>query len=174
MPQPRRNNNEICEFSDGFVHSNVHETNGGQGLKISEDASGADEHLKAIRQSTRGIFFFGTPHSGANIANLGETITRIGSVFSTTNSTLLAALNSKYETGELERLREDFDKMLGPRLEGRFGVVNFREERPLLSKPRTPVAKLVWLPCAFGGSSSADALNEDCSARIGAHREPVG
>lgn len=174
MPQPWRNNDQIREFPKGVVHNEISKTYGGQGLKISEDASGASEHLKAIRQSTRGIFFFGTPHSGASIADLGETIIRIGGVFSTTNSTLLAALNAKNETGELERLREDFDKMLGPRWEGKFGVVNFREKMPLLSKPKTPVARLVWLSCDFCGRPSADAWNEDCSARFSAYREPVG
>lgn len=158
LPQPGRNNDQIRELSDCFVYNEVYKTYGGQGLKISEDASGASEHLKAIRQSTRGVFFFGTPHSGASIADFAETIIRIGGLFSTTNSTLLAALNAKNETGELERLREDFDKMLGPRRKGKFEVVNFREKRPLLSKPKTPVAKLVWLPCDFSKRSSSDTL----------------
>jgi hypothetical protein len=174
LPQPGRDNDQIREFSDGFVHNRICKTYAGQALKISEDASGTSEYLKAIRQSTRGVFFFGTPHSGASIADLGETIIRIGGVFGTTNSTLLAALNAKNETGELERLREDFDKMLGPRREGKFEAVNFREKSPLLSKPKTPLANLVWLPCVFNGRSSADALDEDCSARIGAYREQVG
>ena len=125
MPQLRRNIDQNGGLFDGSVHSEARETYGRKCLKISEDASGTSEHLKTIRQSTRGIFFFGTPHSGSSVADLGETIIRIGGLFSTTDSTLLAALNAKNETGELERLRKDFDKMLGPRRDGKFEVGTF-------------------------------------------------
>ncbi|PGH19131.1 hypothetical protein AJ80_04209 [Polytolypa hystricis UAMH7299] len=69
-------------------------------LKISQNASGAREHLKTIRQSRRAIIFFGTPHAGSQFASLGELLARIGGLFAVTNTTLLAALNAETITAD--------------------------------------------------------------------------
>ncbi|RYP65838.1 hypothetical protein DL770_008915 [Monosporascus sp. CRB-9-2] len=81
-------------------------------LKISQDSTSGDAWLKTIRDSTRGIIFFGTPHSGSDMANWGELLRRIAGIFAVTNSTLLAALNSENDNGQLEELRKNFSRML--------------------------------------------------------------
>ncbi|SPO01018.1 uncharacterized protein DNG_03766 [Cephalotrichum gorgonifer] len=72
---------------------------------MSQDSSGADARLTAIRDSTRGVIFFGTPHSGSDMANWGELLRRIAGIFAVTNSTLLAALNPDSDNGQLEELK---------------------------------------------------------------------
>ena len=114
-----------------------------QALKISQDSSGTESRLKAIRDATRGVIFFATPHSGSDMVNYAEMFRRIAGIFAVTNSTLLAALNSKSNDGQLERISLDFAKMLGPRSEGKFSAFNFQETRPLLNGPLGPMAELV-------------------------------
>lgn len=114
-----------------------------QALKISQNASGAEERLKSIRQSTRVVIFFATPHAGSDLASWGQLLASIGSIFTVKNSKLLAALNAKNDNGQLEELRKDFQKMLGKLQEGRIQVVIFRETKPMSSLSGTPAAKLV-------------------------------
>jgi hypothetical protein len=78
------------------------------------------------------VLFFGTPHSGSDLASWGELLRRIAGAFKVTSSPLLAALNVQSgDDGQLEKLRDDFAKMLGPRKEGKLEVQNFRETAPL-------------------------------------------
>ncbi|KAH8802290.1 hypothetical protein F5882DRAFT_514259 [Hyaloscypha sp. PMI_1271] len=102
-------------------------------LKLAQDSSGAEASFQTIRTSTRGVIFFATPHSGADLADWGELVRRIAGVFRVTNSPLLAALNAQSDNGQLEQLRDDFSKILGPWTEGKIRVQNLRENKPLLS-----------------------------------------
>ncbi|CZR60232.1 uncharacterized protein PAC_10128 [Phialocephala subalpina] len=102
-------------------------------LKLAQDSTGADASFQAIRTSTRGVIFFATPHSGSDLADWGELLRRIAGVFKVTNSPLLAALNAQKDNGQLEQLRDDFSKILGPQNEGKLRVLNLRENKPLLS-----------------------------------------
>lgn len=77
------------------------------------------------------------------MASWGELLRRIAGIFAVTNSTLLAALNSKSDNGQLEELSGNFVRMLGPSSEGKFQVFSFRETRPLVNGPLGPLAKLV-------------------------------
>ena len=77
------------------------------------------------------------------MANHAEIFRRIAGIFAVTNSTLLAALNSKDNDGQLARMSLDFTKMLGPRSEGKFSTLNFQETKPLLNGPLGPMAELV-------------------------------
>jgi hypothetical protein len=103
---------------------------------------------------TFGVIFFGTPHSGAAIANLGEVLRRIAGALKVTNSPLLAALNSKNDDGQLEKLRDDFAKILGPRNEGKMRVENFRETVALSNTVPSvnPAARLV---CVLRGLTAS-------------------
>ncbi|KAL2064225.1 hypothetical protein VTL71DRAFT_4719 [Oculimacula yallundae] len=76
---------------------------------------------------------FATPHSGSDLADWGELLRRIAGVFRVTNSPLLAALNAQKDNGQLEQLRDDFDKILGQWTEGKIRVLNLRENKPLSS-----------------------------------------
>ena len=77
------------------------------------------------------------------MANWGELLRRVASAVFVTNSTLLAALNSKNDNGQLEELGLSFVKMLGPRHEGKLLAFNFRENRPLVNGPLGPASNLV-------------------------------
>ncbi|MBE3041071.1 hypothetical protein IMZ48_00475 [Candidatus Bathyarchaeota archaeon] len=99
--------------------------------------------MKDVRDSTRGVIFFGTPHSGSDMANWGELLRRIADIFAVTNSTLLAALNSRSDNRQLEELALSVANMLGPRHEGKFQAFNFRETKPLMNGPLGPAAHLV-------------------------------
>ena len=77
------------------------------------------------------------------MANWGELLRRIAGTFAVTNSTLLAALNANNDNGQLEELRGNFDKMLGPRNEGKFRVYSFRETKPLVNGPLGPLSEPV-------------------------------
>ncbi|PGH11272.1 hypothetical protein AJ79_05007, partial [Helicocarpus griseus UAMH5409] len=143
-------------------------------LKISQDSTGVDAKLKAIRDSTKGVIFFGTPHSGSDMAKWGEMLRRIAGIFAVTNSTLLAALDSKHNNGQLEELSVNFAKMLGPSNEGKFQVFSFRETKPLVVPLDSSVIISEWagdstIPdnhrdiCKFAGSKDpkyTDFVNE--------------
>jgi hypothetical protein len=62
-------------------------------------------------------------------------LTRVAGAFTVTNSTLLDALNTQNDNGQLEELKGSFVKMLGPRAEGSFRVFSFRETLPLKVGP---------------------------------------
>jgi hypothetical protein len=51
-----------------------------------------NEHLKAIKLSTYGIIFFGTPHQGSNYVSWGKLLVDVASVFRHTSSALLEHL----------------------------------------------------------------------------------
>jgi hypothetical protein len=80
------------------------------------------------------------------MANWGELLRRIAGMVVVTNSTLLAALKSKNDNGQLEELRKSFAKMLGPSSEGKFQVFSFRETKPLVNGPLGLAASLVRSP----------------------------
>lgn len=136
-------------------------------MKISQNASGAEERLKYIRQSTRLVIFFATPHAGSDLASWGQLLASIGSIFTVTNTKLLSALNAENDNGQLEELRKDFQKMLGKPQEGRIRVVIFRETKPMSSLSGTPVAKLV-VPLASAEINSEWAEIRDLSSN---HRD---
>lgn len=77
------------------------------------------------------------------MASWGELLRRIAGIFAVTNSTLLAALTTKNDNGQLEELSGNFARMLGPSSEGKFQVFSFRETKPLVNGPLGPVANLV-------------------------------
>ncbi|RYP41795.1 hypothetical protein DL767_000811 [Monosporascus sp. MG133] len=137
-------------------------------LKISQDSTSGDAWLKTIRDSTRGVIFFGTPHSGSDMANWGELLRRVAGIFAVTNSTLLAALNSENDNGQLEELRKNFSRMLGQSSDGKFRVFSFRETKPLVNGPMEWASDLT-VPenhrdiCKFGGPKDPkyiDFVNE--------------
>ncbi|KAM7196630.1 hypothetical protein V8F33_006129 [Rhypophila sp. PSN 637] len=137
-------------------------------LRISQDCtSGAEAWMKAVRESTVGMIFFATPHSGSELASWGELLRRMASVFTVTNPKLLAALNSQADNGQLEELRRSFVRMLGPSSEGKFRVFSFRETKPLVNGPSGPLATLV-VPLA-----SSDIVSEWATDRTVAanHRD---
>jgi hypothetical protein len=51
-----------------------------------------NEHLKAIKLSTYGVIFFGTPHQGAEGASWGKVLVNIASIFQHTNTAILENL----------------------------------------------------------------------------------
>jgi hypothetical protein len=56
-----------------------------------------NEHLKAIKLSTYGIIFFGTPHQGGNYVSLGKLLVNVASIFRHTSSDLLEHLEKDSE-----------------------------------------------------------------------------
>lgn len=56
-----------------------------------------NEHLKAIKISTYGILFFGTPHQGGNYVSWGKMLVNVASIFRHTNSDLLDHLERDSE-----------------------------------------------------------------------------
>ncbi|OXV11944.1 hypothetical protein Egran_00299 [Elaphomyces granulatus] len=51
-----------------------------------------NEHLKAIKLSTYGVIFFGTPHQGTESASWGKVLVNIASIFRHTNTAILEHL----------------------------------------------------------------------------------
>lgn len=56
-----------------------------------------NEHLKAIKLSTYGVLFFGTPHQGGNDVSWGKRLVDVASVFLHTSSALLNHLEKDSE-----------------------------------------------------------------------------
>jgi len=56
-----------------------------------------NEHLKAIKLSTYGIIFFGTPHQGGNYTSWGKLLVNVASIFQHTNADYLAYLEKDSE-----------------------------------------------------------------------------
>lgn len=100
-------------------------------LTLAPNSSGAEARYKSVGTSTQGVIFFGTPHAGSSLAAWGDMLRGVSSAFKVTNSPLLNALNSESDDGQLERLRDDFSKLLGPPAEGKLRVQNYRETQPL-------------------------------------------
>ena len=65
------------------------------------------EHL-SIKQSTYGIFFFGTPHTGSGGAAWATALLKIGSAFASTNTLVV-----KHLTTNSEWLRQQIDQFTG-------------------------------------------------------------
>ena len=58
--------------------------------------------------------------------------TNVVGAVANTNQTVLAALDTSLDNGQLEELRDDFNKMLGRWQDGKFWVQSFRELRPMV------------------------------------------
>ena len=99
------------------------------------------------------------------MANWGELLRRIAGIFAVANSSLLAALNSKNDNGQLEELRKNFVRMLGQSSEGKFRVFSFRETKPLVNGPMGPFAKLVRNSSTLIVQAKM-LIDEGCSAQV--------
>ena len=64
------------------------------------------EHLRAIKVSTFGILYFGTPHSGANGAQLELWLVRLFSTVMHVNTKMVKSLRRDSE--ELEQLGQEY------------------------------------------------------------------
>jgi hypothetical protein len=64
-------------------------------------------HLKAIKLSTYGVIFFGTPHQGTASASLGKVLINVASIFRHTNNAILEHLerDSPWLEMQLEQYR---------------------------------------------------------------------
>lgn len=56
-----------------------------------------NEHLKAIKLSTYGIMFCGTPHQGTDSASWGKVLVNVASIFRHTSTSLLKHLEKDSE-----------------------------------------------------------------------------
>lgn len=135
-----------------------------QSLVLAQKASGADAHLKHIRKATIGVIFFGTPHSGSPEASLAQMATNVVGAVANTNQTVLAALDTSLDNGQLEELRDDFNKMLGRWQDGKFWVQSFRELRPMV--PHLQSMRLVVPPFS-------SAINNEWESRDDINRNHI-
>ena len=73
-----------------------------------------NEHHKAIKLSTYGIVFFGTPHQGGNLVPWGKLLVNVASVFRHTSSALLEHLerDSPWLETQLEQYKPISDDIL--------------------------------------------------------------
>jgi len=120
-----------------------------QALVLSKDSSGASASFEDVRTSTCGIIFFGTPHRGSALGHWAQQIRGITSLAASTNPSILAALDSTIDDGQLNRLRIDFNKMLGELDQGKFSVYSFQETKPVAPVPHTLGMDLVCLLAPF-------------------------
>ena len=94
-------------------------------FKALNQSLNALTHQKAIAPSTAGVCFLGTPHRGASVAALGETIYRISKLWGKSpNLRVLQAL--KYDAETLDRVQSSFNLTL---LDARckINIRSFRE-----------------------------------------------
>lgn len=61
-----------------------------------------NEHLKAIKLSTYGVMFFGTPHQGTESASCGKVIVNVASIFQHTSIAILEHLEKDSEWLEMQ------------------------------------------------------------------------
>jgi hypothetical protein len=61
-----------------------------------------NEHLKAIKLSTYGIIFFGTPHQGTDSASWAKVLANIASIFRHTSTAILQHLERDSEWLEMQ------------------------------------------------------------------------
>jgi hypothetical protein len=61
-----------------------------------------NEHLKAIKLSTYGVMFFGTPHQGTDSASWGKVLVNVASLFRHTSTALLEHLERDSEWLEIQ------------------------------------------------------------------------
>lgn len=75
---------------------------------MSSDSArkGALEEHRAIKISTYGIIFMGTPHQGGNAVSLAEFFTTLAHIYTRTTTTLLQHL--KRDSGYLQKQLTDF------------------------------------------------------------------
>lgn len=69
-----------------------------------------ERHLQQILNCTRGILFLGTPHSGTDLAVVGQRLSRLAGMVSGTNIRLLEVLRRDSEV--LARIQDDFHSLL--------------------------------------------------------------
>jgi hypothetical protein len=61
-----------------------------------------NEHLKAIKLSTYGVMFFGTPHQGTESASWGKVVVNVASIFRHTSTAILEHLEKNSEWLEIQ------------------------------------------------------------------------
>ena len=61
-----------------------------------------NEHLKAIKLSTYGVMFFGTPHQGTESASWGKVVVNVASIFRHTSTAVLEHLEKNSEWLEIQ------------------------------------------------------------------------
>jgi len=71
----------------------------GQKALIHSNMAGVshNEHLKAIKLSTYGVIFFGTPHQGTESASWGKVLVNVASIFQHTSTAILEHLEKDSE-----------------------------------------------------------------------------
>lgn len=104
-----------------------------QALVLSDEATGKESDVKLISDSTRGVVFFATPHSGLDVPSLRKSLSRLGNKMETTRTPIVNALDQQSEDGQLLRLRDEFSKFMGQKTDGTFRVYNFMETKPVRS-----------------------------------------
>ena len=82
-----------------------------QALLISRGS--AQEHLKALLESTFAIAFMGTPHTGSTKAEWASVLSRLGSVLRQTNRNILSVLEPRSEV--LANVQQEFHTMFDDR-----------------------------------------------------------
>lgn len=80
-----------------------------QDAVLSSKAS-PERHLQQILRCTRGILFLGTPHSGTNLAVVGQRLSRLAGLVSGTNTRLVEVLRRDSEV--LARIQDEFHSLL--------------------------------------------------------------
>jgi hypothetical protein len=68
---------------------------------------GNNEHLKAIKLSTYGVIFFGTPHQGTDSASWGKVLVNVATLYQHTNKAILNHLerDSEWLETQLEQYK---------------------------------------------------------------------
>lgn len=68
---------------------------------------GNNEHLKAIKLSTYGVMFFGTPHQGTDSASWGKVLVNVATLYQHTNKAILNHLerDSEWLETQLEQYK---------------------------------------------------------------------
>ncbi|KAI1500271.1 hypothetical protein F5X99DRAFT_429918 [Biscogniauxia marginata] len=98
-----------------------------------------ENHIALICQSTRGIVFLGTPHSGAAIAKFAKHLASAVGLVKQTNSTNLRELQKGSD--ELKKLQERFDQHLRSR--GRYHLPPVEVKCFYETKPITGIGVVV-------------------------------
>jgi hypothetical protein len=79
----------VADRSQALIHSNM--------ADVSHN-----EHLKAVKLSTYGVIFFGTPHQGTESASWGKVLVNVASIFQHTSTAILEHLERDSEWLELQ------------------------------------------------------------------------
>lgn len=86
-----------------------------------------DKNLIKVSQSTRGIIFMGTPHAGADLADVGSKLAKCLSIIRNTNTTILEPLRPGSDV--LTSVQQQFQQMLRKRVD--IEIYCFFEEQPV-------------------------------------------